>query len=30
MLGSEGDNLGAILEIKSGAGGPVSNVWSSV
>lgn len=30
MLGSEGDNLGAILTINSGAGGTESNDWSSM
>lgn len=30
MLGSEGDNLGAILKINSGAGGTESNDWSSM
>ncbi|HCV15187.1 MAG TPA: peptide chain release factor 2 [Rikenellaceae bacterium] len=28
MLGGEGDNLGAILKINSGAGGTESNDWS--
>lgn len=30
MLGQEGDNLGAILTINSGAGGTESNDWSSM
>ncbi|PKP41217.1 MAG: peptide chain release factor 2 [Bacteroidetes bacterium HGW-Bacteroidetes-10] len=30
MLGSEGDSLGAILKINSGAGGTESNDWSSM
>ncbi|MDD7089485.1 MAG: peptide chain release factor 2 [Bacteroidales bacterium] len=30
MLGAEGDNLGAILTINSGAGGTESNDWSSM
>lgn len=30
MLGREGDNLGAILKINSGAGGTESNDWSSM
>lgn len=30
MLGSEGDNLGAILKINSGAGGTESNDWTSM
>ena len=30
MLGSEGDNLGAILTINSGAGGTESNDWSAM
>jgi peptide chain release factor 2 len=30
MLGAEGDNLGAILKINSGAGGTESNDWSSM
>jgi len=30
MLGEEGDNLGAILKINSGAGGTESNDWSSM
>lgn len=30
MLGEEGDNLGAILTINSGAGGTESNDWSSM
>ncbi len=30
MLGGEGDNLGAILKINSGAGGTESNDWSSM
>ncbi|NCB18018.1 MAG: peptide chain release factor 2 [Bacteroidia bacterium] len=30
MLGNEGDNLGAILKINSGAGGTESNDWSSM
>ena len=30
MLGGEGDNLGAILTINSGAGGTESNDWSSM
>jgi len=30
MLGYEGDNLGAILKINSGAGGTESNDWSSM
>ena len=30
MLGDEGDNLGAILTINSGAGGTESNDWSSM
>ncbi len=30
MLGSEGDNLGAILKINSGAGGTESNDWSAM
>ena len=30
MLGSEGDNLGALLKINSGAGGTESNDWSSM
>jgi len=30
MLGQEGDNLGAILKINSGAGGTESNDWSSM
>ena len=28
MLGDEGDNLGALLKINSGAGGTESNDWS--
>ena len=28
MLGEEGDNLGALLKINSGAGGTESNDWS--
>ncbi len=28
MLGEEGDNLGALLKINSGAGGTESNEWS--
>lgn len=30
MLGGEGDSLGAILKINSGAGGTESNDWSSM
>ena len=30
MLGGEGDNLGAILTINSGAGGTESNDWSAM
>ena len=30
MLGEEGDNLGAVLTINSGAGGTESNDWSSM
>ncbi len=30
MLGSEGDNMGAILTINSGAGGTEANDWSSM
>ena len=30
MLGAEGDSLGAILTINSGAGGTESNDWSSM
>ena len=30
MLGEEGDNLGAILTINSGAGGTESNDWSAM
>ena len=30
MLSGEGDNLGAILKINSGAGGTESNDWSSM
>ena len=30
MLGDEGDNLGAILTINSGAGGTESNDWSAM
>ncbi len=30
MLGGEGDNLGAVLTINSGAGGTESNDWSSM
>lgn len=30
MLGDEGDNLGAILKINSGAGGTESNDWSQM
>ncbi len=30
MLGQEGDNLGAILTINSGAGGTESNDWSAM
>ena len=30
MLGAEGDNLGAIVKINSGAGGTESNDWSSM
>ena len=30
MLGSEGDNLGAVLTINSGAGGTEANDWSSM
>ncbi len=30
MLGDEGDNLGAILKINSGAGGTESNDWSEM
>jgi peptide chain release factor 2 len=30
MLGNEGDNLGAILTINSGAGGTEANDWSSM
>ncbi len=30
MLGEEGDNLGAIVKINSGAGGTESNDWSSM
>lgn len=30
MLGQEGDNLGAVLTINSGAGGTESNDWSSM
>lgn len=30
MLGEEGDNLGALLEINSGAGGTEANDWSAM
>lgn len=30
MLGAEGDNLGAMLKINSGAGGTESNDWSAM
>ena len=30
MLGGEGDNLGAVLTINSGAGGTEANDWSSM
>ena len=30
MLGAEGDNLGAVLTINSGAGGTEANDWSSI
>ena len=30
MLGNEGDNLGAVLTINSGAGGTESNDWSAM
>jgi peptide chain release factor 2 len=30
MLSEEGDNLGALLKINSGAGGTESNDWSSM
>ena len=30
MLGAEGDNLGALLKINSGAGGTESNDWSAM
>ena len=30
MLGAEGDNLGAVLTINSGAGGTEANDWSSM
>ena len=30
MLGAEGDNLGAILTINSGAGGTEANDWSAM
>ena len=30
MLGAEGDNLGAVLTINSGAGGTESNDWSAM
>lgn len=30
MLGAEGDNLGAILKINSGAGGTEANDWSAM
>ena len=30
MLGEEGDNLGAVLTINSGAGGTESNDWSAM
>ncbi len=30
MLGGEGDNLGALLKINSGAGGTESNDWSAM
>lgn len=30
MLGSEGDNLGAVLTINSGAGGTEANDWSAM
>ena len=30
MLGEEGDSLGALLKINSGAGGTESNDWSSM
>ena len=30
MLGEEGDNLGALLKINSGAGGTESNDWSQM
>ena len=30
MLGEEGDNLGAVLTINSGAGGTEANDWSSM
>jgi len=30
MLGAEGDNMGAILKINSGAGGTESNDWSAM
>lgn len=30
MLGEEGDNLGALLKINSGAGGTESNDWSAM
>ena len=30
MLSAEGDNLGAILKINSGAGGTEANDWSAM
>ena len=30
MLGEEGDNLGAVLTINSGAGGTEANDWSAI
>ena len=30
MLGEEGDNLGAVLTINSGAGGTEANDWSAM